>query len=134
MAAVLAPAPSFAPRPLAPRRPDLRVIEGGRSPSSRAAAYRRRRAGALVVLLLALALAVVAVRSVAGVAAGWAAPAPAAVEGPVVVVEAGAGDTLWTLARQVHPTGDVRPVVEAMVAERGGAALQVGDDVRVPAP
>jgi hypothetical protein len=68
----------------------------------------------------------------AGVAAGWSTPAPAAIEGPTVAVEAEPGDTLWTLAREVHPDGDVRPVVEAMVAERGTAAVEVGEQVRVP--
>lgn len=68
----------------------------------------------------------------AEVAGGWAAPTPAPIEGPTRVVQADSGDTLWTLAREVRPTGDIRPAVEAMLAERGGAELDIGDQVRVP--
>lgn len=140
MAAVLAPAPS--PRPVpsgsrrpgaaSPGRPQLRLIPGGRSPQAMAATYRRRRLVAALVLVTLLVVAVQLAQALSGLAAGWAAPTPAPIEGPTVVVEAGPGDTLWSLARAVHPDGDVRPVVEAMVAERGAASVAVGDQVRVP--
>jgi hypothetical protein len=97
-----------------------------------AATYRRRRVVAALVLVTVLVVAVQLAQALAGVAAGWSAPSSAPIEGPTVVVEAEAGDTLWSLARRVHPTGDVRPVVEAMVADRGSAAVAVGDEVRVP--
>lgn len=132
-------APSTAPRtdPLGRRapagRPALRVIEGDRSRAAMAATYRRRRLVAAVGLVLAAVALVLAVQAAAGVAAGWAAPSSAPIEGPVVTVEAQPGDTLWTLARRVQPSGDVRPAVEAMLAERGTAALEVGEEVRVPA-
>ena len=137
MAAVLAPAPSPRPapsgRPSAPGgRPQLRLIPGGRSPEALAATYRRRRLVAALVLVTVLVVAVHLAQVLAGVAAGWAAPAPAAIDGPTVAVEAESGDTLWSLARQVHPDGDVRPVVEAMVADRGTAAVEVGEQVQVP--
>lgn len=137
MAAVLAPAPSPRPtpsgRPAAPGgRPQLRLIPGGRSPQALAATYRRRRLVAALVLVTVLVIAVHLAQLLAGVAAGWSAPAPAAIDGPTVAIEAEPGDTLWTLARQVHPDGDVRPVVEAMVADRGTAAVAVGEQVRVP--
>ncbi|HEU5149492.1 MAG TPA: hypothetical protein VFU19_03285 [Iamia sp.] len=137
MAAVLAPTPTHRPAPVArpagaAGRPELRLIPGGRSPEALAATYRRRRVVAALVLVTVLVLAVQLAQVLSGVAAGWAAPSPAPIEGPTVVVEATAGDTLWSLARQVHPTGDVRPVVEAMVADRGGAAVEVGEEVRVP--
>lgn len=143
MAAVLAPAPS--PRPAPVRRPSgaaaggpagrpqLRLIPGGRSPQALAATYRRRRVVAALVLVTVLVVAVQLLQVLGGVAADLGAPAPAAIEGPTVAVEAGPGDTLWSLARQVHPEGDVRPVVEAMVADRGTAAVEVGQQVRVPA-
>lgn len=119
--------------PVPTSRPALRVIEGGRSPVVRAATYRRRRLVAAVVLVAVLAVGFQVARSAVGIAAGWASPDPVPIEGPVVVVEAQPGDTLWSLARRVHPTGDVRPVVEAIIGERGASGLQVGDDVRVPA-
>jgi hypothetical protein len=139
MAAVLAPAPHLepAPRPGAARpgttgRPQLRLIPGGRSPQALAATYRRRRVVAALVVVTVPVVAIQLAQALAGVIAGWSAPASAPIDGPTVVVEAEAGDTLWTLARRVHPSGDVRPVVEAMVADRGTAAVDVGDDVRVP--
>ena len=131
----LRPAPGSAPRPAARPlgRPALRVLPGGRSAQAMAATYRRRRLVALLVLATVLAVGWLALDAVAGAAGRWAAPQPAPIDGPTVVVEAGPGDTLWTLAREVQPSGDVRPAVEAMIAERGGSGVQVGDEVRVPA-
>lgn len=137
MAAVLAPVPSPRPvpsgrRPAPTARPQLRLIPGGRSPQALAVTYRRRRLVAVLVLVTVLVVAIQLAQALAGVAAGWSAPAPAPIDGPTVAVEAAPGDTLWSLARQVHPDGDVRPVVEAMVADRGTAAVTVGEQVQVP--
>jgi hypothetical protein len=97
-----------------------------------AGVYWRRR---VVALVLFGAMVVIGARGADAAmdgAARWTALRPTTIEGPTVVVEARAGDTLWTIARRVHPESDVRPVVEAMLSERGGADLQVGDEVRVP--
>jgi len=111
----------------------LRLIDGGRSVPAMARVYRRRRLLVALVLLTALAVGWQALQALGDVAKGWAAPRPAPIEGPTVRVEAGPGDTLWTLARRVQPRGDVRPAVEAMLADRGSPELQIGDVVRVPA-
>lgn len=134
MAASISPAPSFRPVPVGGHspRPALRALPGGRSAVAMAPAYRRRRALGAVVLLIVLVAGWQVLAAAAGVAGGWAAPHPAPLEGPTVVVEADAGDTLWTLAREVRPRGDVRPAVEAMLAARGTTALEVGDRVHVP--
>ena len=42
------------------------------------------------------------------------------------------GDTLWTIARQLAPEGDVRPVVDALAAHRDGRPLQVGERISLP--
>jgi len=42
------------------------------------------------------------------------------------------GDTLWSIARSVQPTGDVRPVVDALAAELHGRPLQPGQTLRLP--
>jgi nucleoid-associated protein YgaU len=42
------------------------------------------------------------------------------------------GDTLWTIARSVQPTGDVRPLVQQLAAVRHGAPLQTGERIVVP--
>ena len=43
------------------------------------------------------------------------------------------GDTLWSIARQLAPEGDVRPVVDALAAHRDGRPLQVGERISLPA-
>jgi nucleoid-associated protein YgaU len=45
------------------------------------------------------------------------------------------GDTLWSIARQVRPASssdDIRPLVDAIAAERHGRPLQVGETIVVP--
>jgi len=42
------------------------------------------------------------------------------------------GDTLWTLARRAHPTGDLRPVVGRLTAALGGRALRPGQRIVLP--
>jgi hypothetical protein len=39
------------------------------------------------------------------------------------------GDTYWTIARRLQPTGDVRVVVDRLSDEHGGAALQPGEQL-----
>ena len=101
--------------------------------------YRQRRIAAVVVVLAltsVLALAVVGALSVAssafaGPSAASAAPAavaPAAADAPVWVVQP--GDTLWTIAAELQPEGDVRPLVDALADRAGGAGLQAGQ--RIP--
>lgn len=114
-------------------RPALRVLPGGGGVEARAAVYRRRRLVALLVVVTIVVLGAMATRAGADVASRWAAPVPTALEGPTVELRAEPGDTLWTMARRVRPAGDVRPAVEAMLAERGTTEVQVGDRVRVPA-
>jgi hypothetical protein len=43
------------------------------------------------------------------------------------------GDTLWSIARRAHPTGDIRPVVASLEASRHGRPLQVGETIVVSA-
>ncbi len=42
------------------------------------------------------------------------------------------GDTLWSIALRINPTGDPRPVVDALEAEVGGADLQPGERIVLP--
>ena len=61
-------------------------------------------------------------------------PRPAAISsGPVAVRTVQPGDTLWSIARAVQPTGDVRPLVDQLLTSRGGRSLQVGEEITVPA-
>jgi len=154
MAAVIAPHPRSIPtrRPVAePVRAPLRVIPGGRQ-AARAyarqarpvrlvhpAVYRRRR---LAVLLVAVLLAVIAYLTVTGlgvvlgahhapatspaaaVAASSAATSGGAAPSATYVVQP--GDTLWSIARRLRPSGDIRSLVDALSSRAGGASLQAG--------
>jgi Tfp pilus assembly protein FimV len=82
--------------------------------------------------LLAVALLVVAsLLVVPGLAKGDGPERPA----PRVHYVVQPGDTLWSIARQVAPDRDPRPVVDALVEAndlRGG--LQAGQELSVPVP
>jgi hypothetical protein len=54
--------------------------------------------------------------------------APAAVR--VHVVQP--GDTLWSIARAEHPTGDIRAVVDQLAQGRGNRPLQAGEALTLP--
>jgi len=75
----------------------------------------------------ALLVVVGAARSV-GAVADWAVgavPPPPPADRQVYVVEP--GDTLWSIARSLHPRGDVRPLVDRLIELNGGAELRAGD-------
>ena len=42
------------------------------------------------------------------------------------------GDTLWSIARQLQPSGDVRPLVRKLVQLNDGAELEVGQVLVLP--
>jgi uncharacterized iron-regulated membrane protein len=121
--------------------PHLRLLEGGRS--DRSGRYRRRRLVAAVLAALVVVLAWSAASAVwssiagdptVGVVAGAPTPVPAAV-GPATASTAPAvhvvqpGETLWSIARGVQPTGDVRPLVDELADRVGGAGLQAGQRI-----
>lgn len=95
--------------------------------------------------LLALALVVVAAATVAvgRGALATAAPAPpssgvsraqdhvAASSGGAVIVTARPGDTIWSIARRFQPEGDVRALVDRLVAEHGSASLEPGERLMI---
>jgi nucleoid-associated protein YgaU len=129
-------------------RPLLQVIDGGRRAarvysrgqrpqgSLHPAVYRRRRIGAAVALVALVAVAYLAVtglgvvlgdpsvpaRSAPSSAAAAPAGSPAAASAYVVQP----GDTLWSIARRLQPSGDVRSLVDALAARTGSASLQAG--------
>jgi len=37
------------------------------------------------------------------------------------------GETAWSIARSVQPTGEIRPLVDRLVAQEHGRPLQAGD-------
>ena len=154
MAAVIVPesvAPAPWHRPARGHRPpmartDLRVLPGGPA-AVRAARRDRRRPGpgavaAGLALAVVVALALVGLAHLIGADAADSGPASTAVVSPAspaaVLVEPTAvaatatqvvvrpGDSLWSIARSLQPTGDVRPLVDRLAERAGGAQLVVG--------
>src|SRR5206468_4110059 len=119
MAAIAYPSPSRQP---APRR-HLTVVPLPVQRRQRASIYWRRR----LVVLVALVLLVLAARAALGVLGGGplaTSGAPAAGGGSAATYVVQPGDTWWTIARHLQPTGDVRGLVDRLSAEHGGAVLQ----------
>jgi hypothetical protein len=154
MAAVIAPhlhpVPTRRPVP-EPARIPLTVIPGGRQaarayarqarPRVRAvhpAVYRRRRLGALLLIASLVVVAYLAVTGLGvvlgtGSASATAHPTATASESVVPAAVAPArvyvvqpGDTLWSIARRLHPSGDVRRLVDELSSRAGGGSLQAG--------
>lgn len=139
----------FEPRPLAVpvrRPPRLRVVAGGlvdaprTRPAPRPAGVTSPR---LVLAAMVVAVLLAAVGAVAlgrGSLAGLAPSPPAATSATTAVAPAGdatastvvevrAGDTLWSIARRLQPSGDVRPLVDRLIAAHGSTALAAGDRI-----
>jgi len=128
------PEPRIRPvRPARPVRPDLRLVRPPAAPRVHPSVYRRRR---LVVAVL-LATLVVGAALLAGAlapgapASGRPAAPPAAGAQVAAVHVVQPGDTVWAIARSLQPEGDVRPLVDELVAAHGGV-LRIGQ--RIPLP
>jgi nucleoid-associated protein YgaU len=135
-----APAGSPAGRP--PRRPSplgdrgrpaagARRSRPGRALPDRATRLRRRRLAALSVAVASLGAGSLVVQEVASLTRAGATEGPQPLEiGPEPV--AGGryvvrpGDTLWSIALEIAPGSDPRPVVHALRAANGDVALEVG--------
>jgi len=159
MAAVIVPESLSAPwhRPDV-ARPRLRVIPGG---ASAARARRRHERGLrLPVVLAGVALALLAALALVGgahvVGAGTAAFGPvSSAASPTLFAEPVAppvappvaepaltpvasspvivrpGDTLWSIARSLHPSGDIRTLVDRLAERVGGIELSPGQRIDV---
>lgn len=109
-------------------RPVGAPVDLGLTPTHLAVAI----AAIVVAMLLALAIGNGAL---SGLAPGPAAPSPvasAAGATPASQVTVRAGDTLWDIARRAQPTGDVRPLVDRLVAAYGARPLQPGQELTIP--
>lgn len=122
--------------PTAARRPDLRVLPGGRS--TVAPAPLAITPAAVAGVLLALVLVVVGVLALGRGAFADLAPAPAVPAAAAAAPEGArtvtvrSGDTLWGIARRIQPTGDVRPLVDRLVAANGSPIVVPGTELVVP--
>ena len=98
----------------------------------RRAAIRRRR---LVAMLLAVGLVLVLRPLLLPggdplVVPGRATPAAAEAGKRVYVVQP--GDTLWSIARQLHPHDDPRPVVDELATQVHDGSLEAGQRLGLP--
>jgi len=126
MAAIAYPRPGGRPQP--PKRRHLTVVPAPARVRSRqrSAIYWRRR----VLVLAAAVLVVVMARAALGVLGGGplAAPeTPAARGGSAAVYVVQPGDTYWSIARHLQPSGDVRVLVDRLSTGHAGAPLQPGE-------
>lgn len=102
--------------------------------------YWKRRLVALVVLAtLALgawslatnAMSLVGANAASTPASAGAVSAPGVVQSQQWTVRP--GDTLWSIARSVKPSGDIRPVLNPLIKQYAGQPLQVGQSIAIPA-
>ena len=107
--------------------PTLRLVD--RSVMDRQAMFRRRRILAVALLGCALLGARTIGTGLLGdltdSGSSIVPDGPVLATGSVLVVEA--GQTYWSIAESLRPTGDIRATVDALVASNGGRPLQVGD-------
>lgn len=122
------------PGPGAPRRPALRVFEGGRAPERLAvqARYRRRRLAAVAFLTMLVVAALFVANAVLATTAGGATSGSLTEASAPAVRVVQPGDTLWSIARGLDPDGDVRLVVDRLVDLNGRAPLTVGQRLQLP--
>jgi Tfp pilus assembly protein FimV len=141
-------------RPSSHRRPvetpAVATVISLRPPSSRLPhqVYVRRRLLTLAVAVLALAsLAALASSVGSGDTTRASAGSPDAVGAPTLVVDLAAfageplpaqavyvvrpGDSLWSIARQLRPGDDPRPLVDRLAQLNGGAATAVGQRLKL---
>jgi hypothetical protein len=152
---VVAAAPAFPlPDPVPAPRPPLRVIPGGAEAALRRrqapGVYRRRRLGLVLTLLVVAVASCLGFDLVEGSAsAPLVAPAPQTWRGelsadptpepPSSPAARGGtddtwpatylvqpGDSLWTIAEELAPGTDVRPLVDALAVRAGGGVLEAG--------
>ena len=117
---------SSAQRPSATGRRGLVVGPPALSTLS-AGPYLRRRLGVAVAVMV-LAVVGVGLSSIRFADAGQAGPAGTApVSTSFVIVQP--GDTLWSLAREVQPDGDIRPLVAQLSRAHGGSSLRAGERI-----
>jgi uncharacterized protein YjeT (DUF2065 family) len=127
-------------------RPPLRLLsypgEGGRAadrvPQVRTDTWARhgwsatRRARLRRTGLFVLAAGLVGALSVpmSALAGTGGAPAASLTQGSTYTVRP--GDTLWSIALRLDPTGDPRSIVGQLAAETGSDTVVVGEQIRLP--
>ena len=117
-----------------PTEPSLYLLPPAGTPRTRRAAYRRRRVGAVIVLVslvLACRWAFGGLVSSPLAAAEPVRPQAQPEAAEVHIVQP--GETWWSLARSIQPSGDVRPLVAQLSRANGKQPLMIGQRIELPA-
>jgi Tfp pilus assembly protein FimV len=135
------PAQFFAGRPATPvtRLPATSTTSGASAKTAVKQPLRSPRP-ALVVpgrvprrpLLLLAGLATFIAALLIGGEVASAEQAPTAQSQAVFTVIVRTGDTVWSIARQHQPDGDIRPLVREIIQRNGSAAIRAGDALYLP--
>jgi Tfp pilus assembly protein FimV len=131
-------APSARPRGLPwsfqePARSAPRVASIEERRRRRAVIARRRRLAALFASVAILAATWGISGVLAGVRSSHLAVLPGSVrtsQGYLYTVKP--GDSVWSIATRLDPTGDPRPIVDTIVAQLNGASIAPGERVLLP--
>jgi len=118
-----------------PPRPAISAPVGADRPSR--ATYLRRRMAAVGIVVLLLFLTAIAADAALARIGGGPLTTTGATSGPRTVAAQAwvvrPGDTLWGIAESIHPSGDVRPLVDRLSQEVGNAPLYPGEVIQLPA-
>ena len=134
MSTMILTAPLSARRPIAPRRPALRVVTtpvAARRPvTRRPVSVRLTARGRAVVTALLAVLAVAVLLLTTSVSGAGTSTTPM----PVRHVTVEPGQTLWEIAGDVAPDADRRDTVAAIVELNAlpGSSVQAGQQIAVP--
>jgi Tfp pilus assembly protein FimV len=130
----LSGSPAPVPAPVRRSHPRPVPVERRHRLPDRATRVRRRRLAVLVVAIALVGMLILAGQAFvsltrAGPSSG---PEPVGVghepvAGQRYVVQP--GDTLWSIAAEIAPGSDPRPVVDALLAANGDASLEVGEEL-----
>ena len=143
--------PEYLDEPTRPDRPELRLVQAPerrglrhrttedddgwaadtvRLPRRRVSVEVRRRRTILAMMGLALALLALPLGGSGGASHTTGSASAAQIHGSSYTVRA--GDTLWSIAERVDPSGDPRPLVSQMASQLGSDTVVPGELVTIP--
>ncbi len=95
-------------------------------------AFGMRRAVAVAVVVGLVLTAWLGLEALAGALGVARSVSPASATTAPVTIEVAPGDTFWSIASRIRPQGDLRPLIDRLVAAHGGGVLRAGDHLSVP--